>query len=434
MKNYIHFDKRVSIERIENYVCNPKKIAQHSFLPLIRFSIEMYKYTGLPNPDMNNRPIKLKPREIMYASHVDSHIYSYYSNQLNQIYNKWTQANDIDDCSLAYRNNKKRQSNIEFSAQVIKTMNEYSEAYILIGDFTKYFDNLNHEILKENLMTVMETPHLDNDWYNIFKSLTKYGYYEKTNLEEQFGSDKQMRSENKYSYFKNIKQFRDHQKNNKTLHNTNNFGIPQGVSISAVLANIYAINFDRSVQAYAKKLGGIYNRYSDDFIIVIPKTTSEKDFLSLVTRVSNLAEENKIELQKEKTKLFELSQNEIFSFDSKEKTHIDYLGFTFDGRKVEMRTKSLNKFYRKANAIVSRAKRIKYKNKLKRIPYRRHIYDLYTDYGIRRKNGNFITYAMRAQKSFDHISPDTENMMMLQIKNRKKKLEKMLGYRLGFRI
>jgi Reverse transcriptase (RNA-dependent DNA polymerase). len=48
-------------------------------------------------------------------------------------------------------------------------------------------------------------------------------------------------------------------------------GIPQGTSISAVLANVYMIDFDKKVCALLKNLGGMYRRYSDDFIIVIPK-------------------------------------------------------------------------------------------------------------------------------------------------------------------
>ena len=47
------------------------------------------------------------------------------------------------------------------------------------------------------------------------------------------------------------------------------FGIPQGNSLSGVLANIYAIDFDRRLAELSKEFNGFYQRYSDDFIIVL---------------------------------------------------------------------------------------------------------------------------------------------------------------------
>lgn len=38
--------------------------------------------------------------------------------------------------------------------------------------------------------------------------------------------------------------------------------------------------------------------------------------------------------------------------------------------------------------------------------------------------GNFISYAKRSQEKFDELSPKTKNLMMHQIKNRKRKMEK----------
>ncbi|EAD2074505.1 RNA-dependent DNA polymerase, partial [Listeria monocytogenes] len=49
-------------------------------------------------------------------------------------------------------------------------------------------------------------------------------------------------------------------------------------------------------------------------------------------------------------------------------------------------------------------------------------------------HGNFISYAKRAQKKFDEISPNTNNLIMNQLKNRKKKIEKMLGYKIHTKI
>lgn len=71
---------------------------------------------------------------------------------------------------------------------------------------------------------------------------------------------------------------------------------------------------------------------------------------------------------------------------------------------------------------------------MNKIPHRNRIYGLFTDRGFKEKNGkrksNFIEYVKRSQRIFDRVSPNTNNIMLNQIKNRKKKLEKLLGDRI----
>lgn len=50
----------------------------------------------------------------------------------------------------------------------------------------------------------------------------------------------------------------------------NHLGILQGTAVSAILANIYMIAFDEFVANLIENYHGLYRRYSDDFIIVIP--------------------------------------------------------------------------------------------------------------------------------------------------------------------
>ncbi len=45
-------------------------------------------------------------------------------------------------------------------------------------------------------------------------------------------------------------------------------GIPQGVAVSAILANAYMLEFDKKNEDYVDKFNGLYSRYSDDIIIV----------------------------------------------------------------------------------------------------------------------------------------------------------------------
>ncbi|WP_254846706.1 reverse transcriptase domain-containing protein [Oceanobacillus sojae] len=435
MKKYIHFDRRVRIEKKESYLTNRNRIALHSFLPFIHYKDSFDRNIGQKNPDMDYRPIKNKNRDIMYAGHLDNYIFKFYAEKLNCEYNSWTSSNQIDECSIAYRDNKDGSSNIEFAAEIINSIVQHEEAYIIVGDFTKYFDYLNHKILKERVKTVLKTSLLEEDWYNVFRSVTKYGYYEKSFLEKKFGSDRFLRSKGTYSYFKQFKDFRAFQREYKCEKNLDNYGIPQGTAISAVLANVYSINFDKEVQQIAKHYSGLYRRYSDDYIIVIPKKHNNDTTIAQIKeidkQVRRLAEKDKIIIQEEKTGLFEYSNEILTDIEENKESHLDYLGFVFDGANVQMRGKSPYKFYRKANQLIDKAISVKEKKKLDKIPYRKSIYSQYTDLGTERKPyGNFITYAKKAQNSFDKISPKTNNLMMQQIKNRKKKIEKKLGIRI----
>lgn len=450
-KRYLHFDHKVKIEKVESYVTNPKRIAMHSFLPFIHYVSSFNKNIGEKNPDMNNRPIRPKNRDIMYAGHLDNFIYKYYADEiLNKKYNRYISddkcmSKNVDKCVTAYRSNMRGKSNIDFAAEIINDIVNFKEAYILVGDFTKFFDQIDHKLLKENLMEVLEVEKLSNDWFNVYKSITKYGYYKKSLLIEKFGTDKQIRRSGKRSYFDRLEKFRDFQRQYPAKKNENNGkrkskeGIPQGTAISAVFANVYALKFDLEMKRLADQYLGLYRRYSDDFILFLPKKQQQplldEEIQSIEVAVRELAAENKIEIHEDKTGLYVYRDLRIIELRGKKVSHIDYLGFVFDGKTVRMRGKSPYKFYRKAYQIIDKAKRVKGKKALKKLPYRRQIYGLYTDLGIHGgEYGNFITYAKRAQDKFDKISANTENMMMKQIKNRKKKIEARLGVKIHTKI
>ncbi|ALM58355.1 reverse transcriptase domain-containing protein [Staphylococcus equorum] len=426
-KNYLHFDKRISFDKVKNYVTNPSQIARHSFLPLIQYIYSFEKYVS--KAPSNNRPIRTKERSIMYAGHLDNFIYKYYADYLNShYYNYICKKLSIDECIIAYRNNKPRKSNIDFAAEVINQIVIYKESYIYIGDFANYFDRINHAILKENLKRVLNVNKIPSDWFNIYKSITKYGFYKKDFIESKIGREKYLRSQNKRSYFSSLKDFRDFQKVYGTNYNDKKFGIPQGTAISAVFANIYALGFDLKMKQIADKHFGIYRRYSDDFILILPIRKDVNEYQFIEKEIKDLAESYKIDIKDEKTNTFLYSNYEVVNLNNEDIRHMDYLGFNFDGKNVRMRSKSVYKFYRKAKKLINYAQSRKIERQLEVLPYRKSIYRLYTDLGETKKGRNsFIDYTKKAQIKFDYLSPYTNNMMLQQISNRKKKIEKLLG-------
>lgn len=435
-KPYLHIDKRISINKVKNYITEPKKIANHSFLPFLRYDKYFYKYVGYGKGEIENRPVKIKTRSLMYAGHLDSYIYKYYSELLNQSYNIWMNKEGLDKYSVAYRSNRQHQSSINFAAQAISFLEKKDNVIVIIGDFEKFFDTLDHRLLKERLQKVLLVERLPNDWYNIFKSLTKFAFIDKEKLEI---SDNPLVQKNNISYFHSIADFRKYHKYNKCNLNKTASGIPQGNTLSGVLANVYAIDFDSELSNLSKCYNGMYQRYSDDFILVLNVELLEDVFGNnyiehIITYIQRLAADNKITLQREKNKLYYVRDKTVLDSD-RGKSHIDYLGFSFDGQNVRIREKSIYKFYRNARRLIKSAKKIQKEKGLPNLPNRHKLYSLYTDFGrSERYPSNFINYVKRSQHIFDRISPSTNNLMLSQLKNRKKKIESALGYRIHSQI
>lgn len=451
-KGYFHFDYPVHISEVKSYVQNPNQIAEHSFFPLMAYEQEMEKFVTDPLDYEDGRPYKKDSRPIKYAGHLDGYIYKYYANKLNVAYNIWAHDKGIDECSIAYRTNKKGKSNIDFAAEVINYIANHRDAYILVGDFKGYFDSFNHFILKESIYEVLNTDYLPDDWFNVFKSVTKYGFAEKDFVEAYFGNEGLLRQQGHRKFTSKDKTISDFRETDKIKTNKDILrGVPQGVPISAVMANVYATNFDIKINSIVQKNNGLYRRYSDDFIIVLPSSgrgeETEEQFRNILERVKDVVKEDKLELSERKTNFYKKSGNDIFKIVngfSLEKSAIDYLGFVYDGLNVTIRQRSIERFYRKMKKTVKtmEGKRRRHNRKgkkpiMKRIPHRNRIYGLFTDKGFKEGNGrsksNFIEYAKRSQKIFDQISKNTNNQMMDQIKNRKKKLEKLLGSRIYVR-
>ena len=105
----------------------------------------------------------------------------------------------------------------------------------------------------------------------------------------------------------------------------------QGSAISAVMSNIYMIKFDKLVNDLITSNNGIYRRYSDDIIIIIPSLLMLWRYIVKVMQTKDSVP--RLELSPDKTKCFYKKGYTISSVDLKRrkwlknKTIIDYLGF-----------------------------------------------------------------------------------------------------------
>lgn len=457
-KLYLHFDNQIEFKEVENYVENFKQNSKHNFLPLIFDEITFDKFESIENIDQDKAikqngkiiPIKRKNRPIMYASHLDNYIYKYYGIELNIKYNNYLKEFNFDDSPTAYRTNKNGKSNIHFAAEVINFIKNNPGCYIYIGDFSKFFETLDHAYLKKQLKNIYYDEHkkIPTHQYEIFKNITRYSFIHKKDI--LFYTDKKKgkykpgyhRVFAKTSDLRLLKKEKTRIKQNSPYVlqvNEDKFGIPQGTAISALYANIYMLEIDKQITDIIEQHKGIYRRYSDDYIIILPQQP-ELSFYDLKTRINTIINsEGKLEIHPDKTQTMKYLNNKLFDLTSHKYTHLDYLGFTFDGINVKMREKSIYKYYRTAYKLIKKGTIISKKNGYTgsdaRLALKRKLYQNYHILGENpsskykyknREHGTFITYALKSQDIFDKLSPNTVNLMNKQISNHEKKLKKRI--------
>lgn len=428
-KQYFHIDSILYYtDKVKSYVENPKKISQHGFLPFLKYEKIYTKFLGYGKNE--GKKVDPKSRSIMFASHIDSFIYSHYGAIISEKYNEWTVSHNIDECSIAYRNNKKGKSNIQFAAEVIREIVKCRKCYIFVGDFSKFFDGIEHKQLKGCLKEVLQVSRLEKDYHKVLKSLMEYSYVELKQL-KLWLTKQRINFEKIKRYFSSIKEFREFRSSTKLVQkNTDGVGIPQGSAMSGLLANIYMIHADEDIHRLVREYNGLYRRYSDDFIIVIPYNSSCSmiEFEKVVDKVMSICQEAEVKLHKDKTNEYFYDNGNIKTLESQDNSALTYLGFRFDGKCITARQGSVYKFYRGAEDAISRAE-AKSKDRRSKVLLRKSLINrLYMDVGSkprwdkkrnRIKYGNFISYMKRAQKEFEKID-GVECRILEQIKHRGK--------------
>lgn len=402
-KNYAHFDPKISIRKAWNYITNPEKISRHHFYPFINFEKDYTKYN-------KHKGLQPKQRKLCYSAHIDRCIYQYYAYLLNIEYNKLAVKYGISDASVAYRNNLGK-NNINFAKQAIDFIRKQRDCYILVGDFTDFFGSLNHKYLKKQLCTLLSCTNLPDDYYAVFKNITKYSEWDLKTLLSINGLEDTLIGRNTLNTQKrvlSVQKFREYK--HKYLHtNSGTIGIPQGSAISAVLANIYMLEFDKHLNNYVQSHSGLYMRYSDDFIIVLPSESNEVFGLHYEYICNCINDIPNLVLEPHKTQVFKYSNNTIkncntyfISESENGKDFLNYLGFTFDGKVVSVRGKTISKYYyRMYKKLKTILKNKGLSPKQNKISYK-NLYMKYSIRGAYSKNsrGNFLTYICRAKKIF----------------------------------
>nr|WP_287495167.1 reverse transcriptase domain-containing protein [Candidatus Brachybacter algidus] len=248
-----------------------------------------------------------------------------------------------------------------------------------------FFDNLNHRTLKKQWSKVLNETTLPQDHYNLFKALTNIKYIEGDQLFESYGNTMMV-------------------KMNLVISKNNSVGIPQGSPISATLANIYMLEFDQEIFDGVSSIGGFYQRYSDDLIIICEQQY-EDDIIKLIREKIETVVDLKIEPNKTKVFRFEEVNGKFTGFEINEKTKIpnhnktlEYLGFSYDGQRVLIKTSGFSKFYRSMKSTFKNQLRWRYTVKILTRVYSSQ--DFISDLHTEEQKENLFTDLQKRTKPF----------------------------------
>lgn len=394
-KNYLHFDTPISFKKASLIVKNPKTVGQHSFFPFLTFNISSIKFKYDNEQDKKIR--KNKIRKISYASHIDGHIYSYYSTLLSEKYEEIVKDKKLHENILAFRKLDKK-CNIDFAYQAFEDIKQFGECVVVALDFEKFFDTLNHSVLKKQWCHILGTSSLPKDHYNIYKSLTKFSKVDKKNIFKKFDIPKRNPKSTGKKRICSIEDFRNIVRKEGFIKQNGTVGIPQGSALSGLLSNIYMLDFDEKMKSFAEEKNGTYYRYCDDILIIIPlSTTTANDIEDFAEESSNALA---VKLNKEKTVTctFRKEHGRLIT----DKT-LQYLGFMFDGENTYLRSSSISRYHHKMKRGISLATKTANKRNALRQQrgdpnknlYKKKIYERYSFLG----KSNFVTYGHRAQKT-----------------------------------
>lgn len=480
-RGYPHFTNKTPNrirKGVERYIKDRSKVATHSFSPLIFKEIKqrrfkLSEFDGVLKRShrkisKNKVESTAKIREILYSTHIDSHIYSYYSHTIiGPKYEELLKRDtDLDSAVTAYRRIKtvdglKHKNNVHFAQDVFDEIKHRGDCALLAFDIKNFFPSLNHKFLKSIWSKVLDCKSLPKDHYNLFKAITKFSYVKLDDLKVgKRGFDEKklakLRRSGSDKYFESIKDLANSDiviHKNQKKKDGKIVGIPQGLPISALLANIYMLPFDsKIIKCLVKEKGMFYRRYSDDIILIC----NPEDIMKVKKIIGDEIQKLKLKISLEKTEItiFKEFNGRLQSYQLQEgnlkfNRPLNYLGFEFYGYQTLIKSKNLSGFYREMKMAIKRkngrVSAVKEKYLLDEAPiFKNKIYRLYNHKGVksrriptkkvefkngqqvprsfkRKYRGNFIKYAYLASETMN--APEIKN----QLRNHSKILQKAIS-------
>ncbi len=458
LKKYPHFDKFLPLHEIERIVSAPELVRQNAFFPFLRYSEEWQPFrSGTEKPKKKKRPIR-------YASRRDALIFAYYRHLLSERYEKILREYGIEDCPIAYRkipasDGTHGKCNIDFAHDAFQQVRALGNCCAVTLDISSYFECIDHGCLREIWCRLLGVGHLPPDHAAVFKAITRYAVVDRDSAYERLGFiGMKQKADGRFLNgflvpFKKMpmqlcspREFREKicgkSADYSSLIEVNEkpYGIPQGAPISDLLANIYLLDFDLLMAVYVRERGGVYYRYSDDILILVPgdESAGRNTVKFAVDQIQSFGD--KLVIKDEKTSLvkFEVTVDGdlhwTFIEGKQGKNGLEYLGFRFDGSNVYIRESTLSRLHRKITFAARREARAfvkRYNGKdlnflidhfnfreFERRFGRVEDFENASEY----RQWTFWTYARRAAKIFDQSG----RLIIKQLRNHKKFIRKTI--------
>ena len=414
-RSYLQFDAPVNAASAERIATDPAAVARHAFLPFISYNVTTQKIRKLKGGGVERKAPKVRP--IAYAAHKDAHIFGHYSGLLCERYEGALRDRGLHETVTAFRSLNHRR-NIHFANDVFEFIENQGACAVLATDISDYFGTIRHDRLKQGWCGVKGVPRLPADDFAVFKAITEYTTVDRDELCKVLGLDPENTRADGRHRFCSAHEFRTMVRGNGLcMVNRRGFGIPQGSPISAVLSNIYLLEFDAMMHAAVAAEGGLYRRYCDDILFVVPTPAVRAVVLA---KMQAFLTDLGLVAHPEKTEAFDFpKQGELLPGSRV----LNYLGFTFDGVNKRIRPASVARYYKKMRSGVGRAKAIRWRadkkagvcppSKLKR----RRLHILYSYLG----RHNFLSHA------FDAARIMKDSGIKAQVKAHWKRLQEEIG-------
>ena len=372
IKLYPHFDDPIGAASIVALVTDPGRVSKNTFYPFLRYE---QRWQPFRNGLTGKPPKKIRP--IRYASRRDAYIYAYYRHLLVEPYEKILSKLDLAECVSAYRKIRQQngagKSNIEFARDAFDAVRQLPQAGVVAIDISSFFESIDHQLLLKQWCRVLDVDRLPADHRAVYRAITRYAVVERDDVYRRLGyltndliTGHPVYTRAPKKLCSNIEFRREVcglDGGPKSLIDVNRkpYGIPQGSPISDMLANIYMIDFDARMNTICQSMGGIYRRYSDDVLMVVPggRVEAEGARNAVVAEISNHGAKLKIKDSKTAVLAFAISSDGRRRFEhvagEQGKNGLEYLGFRFDGEEVWLRDATVSRLYRKISGSVRAA-------------------------------------------------------------------------------
>lgn len=379
-RRYLHFDCPVSFDFASEYVKNSVAVARHQFWPFLSYDKVVWRYKR------KEGKVVPKIRPIMYAAHLDSHVYSWYACLLLELYERRLLECGIGGCVLAYR--KLGRNNIHFAKEAFDCVLERVPCVALTFDISDFFGSMSHSLLKSMWVSLLDERVLPDDHFSVYRSITRYSHVRRDGVYKLMGISRRSPFRGRVRIC-SPGEFRDRvRREGFVVTNGSGVGIPQGSPISAVLSNVYLLSVDRVLAGLAAGVGGVYRRYCDDVLFVCSLDVVEE----VRRRISQEFLGVRLCINEDKT------TESAFGVDGVGRVVCDkplqYLGFVYDGRSVVIRGSTQARFFRRMKAAVRQGLRRAAKNVRHPRLYRKSLYRRYSHLGFR----NFVVNYVRQAK------------------------------------